>query len=112
MVAPSLTRTRILVSPCLVLCAWVSVPCRLRCSRRCVCLSLPTPPLPPLWCRSRRGGRLTACGQVGSVTVAAGMLLVGGMVDVATRSTPGGDRMNMVKPSQSTTTRPEETLSK
>jgi hypothetical protein len=38
---------------------------------------------------------------VGSVTVAAGLLLVAGLVDVATRATPG-PRMNMVKPSQST----------
>jgi len=38
---------------------------------------------------------------VGSVTVAAGLLLVAGLVDVATRGTPG-PRMNMVKPSQST----------
>jgi len=38
---------------------------------------------------------------VGTVTVAAGVLLVAGVVDVATRSA-AGPRMNMVKPSQST----------
>ena len=43
----------------------------------------------------------SASRQVGSVTVAAGLLLVAGLVDVATRATPG-PRMNMVKPSQST----------
>jgi len=37
---------------------------------------------------------------VGSVTVAAGVLLVGGLLDVATRSSSA--HMNMVKPSQST----------
>jgi hypothetical protein len=47
------------------------------------------------------GRLLTAPRQVGSVTVAAGLLLVAGLVDVATRGTPG-PRMNMVKPSQST----------
>ena len=38
--------------------------------------------------------------QVGSVAVAAGMLLVGGLLDVATRSST--ERLNMVKSSQST----------